>query len=111
GRVTGDTHEQEDGERQEEKGDQRVADPPDDIARHAALTTKLQTVCRMLRSPMLWPSPCRPPVLLLAHQHHILVRRRIGVAGNQAKPRFPDPRPGAVNEGQLPNRRVYRPLL
>src|SRR5215510_14804589 len=53
-------------------------------------------------------TPSRP---LLARQRHFLVRRRVGMARNQAESGFPDPRAGAVDEGLLPKRRVDRALV
>src|SRR5713226_9511132 len=48
---------------------------------------------------------------LLARQRHVLVRRRVAVAGDQAKPGLAHPRAGAVDEGLSPNRRVDCPLV
>ena len=45
--------------------------------------------------------PLRSP--LFARQRDVLVGRRVGVAGDQAEPRLPNPRTGAVDEGQLPD--------
>src|SRR5712691_4581883 len=48
---------------------------------------------------------------LLARQRHVLVRRRVAVARDQAKPGLAHPRAGAVDEGLSPNRRVDCPLV
>src|SRR6516165_3406663 len=52
-----------------------------------------------------------PPVSLLVRQREILVGCRIRVVGDQAEPGFPNPRTGAVEEGQLPQVRVDRPIV
>src|SRR4029077_3052960 len=44
-------------------------------------------------------------------QGDVLVRRRVGEAGDQPEPRLADPRANTVDKGQLPDRRVDRPLI
>src|SRR5687767_12211564 len=52
-----------------------------------------------------------PEPQLLARQRDILVRRRVGMAWDQAESRLPDTGTGAVDEGQLPKVRVDRALV
>src|SRR5918997_1514480 len=44
-------------------------------------------------------------------QRQILVRRRVGETGDQPEPRFADPWPDSVDEGELPDRREHRALV
>src|ERR1700736_4726024 len=48
---------------------------------------------------------------LLTRQREILVGRGIRVAGNETDPGLLDPLTGAVEEPELPQMRVYRPLV
>src|SRR5262249_42243763 len=52
-----------------------------------------------------------PTQRLLVHQGYVLIGSRVGVAPDQSEPRLADPRPGAVQECELPEGRIDRPVV
>src|SRR6185437_4773243 len=55
------------------------------------------------------PAPA-PRLRLLSLERQVLVGRGVGVAGDEAEPRLPHARAHPVEERQLPDRGVHRPL-
>src|SRR6266851_1090791 len=62
-------------------------------------------------TPATRPSAVKARTSRRAVQRDVLVRTRIGVTRYQAEPRLTDPGSDAVDERELPDRRVDRPLV
>ena len=68
------------------------------------------TVCRFASEESTVLSPPIDSSRVSPFQRDVLIRRGVGEQRNLAEAGFGDPRPRAVDEGELPDRRVDDPL-